>query len=80
MKSINKEIKIIGYFEKGDSGFNLKEKKYNIHVKSLLQKSIRRGNKKAVKSAFHLVKMDILIFLRRILIMIEDVIIHESTM
>ena len=81
-KSINKEIKIIGYFEKGDSGFNLKEKKYsNIpYLKSLLQKSIRRGNKKvSVKSAFHLIKINVLEFLRRILIiMIEDVVIHES--
>jgi len=81
-KSLNKKIHVVGYFEDNDSGFKLKEKKYyNIpYMKSLLQKAIRRGNKNvAVKSAFHFIKMDTLAFLRRLLIiMIEDVIIHES--
>jgi hypothetical protein len=82
-KSINEKIYIIGYFEENSSSnFNNKETKYkNIaYIKSLLQKAIRRGNiNVAIKSAFHFIKMDLLGFLRRILIiMIEDVIIHES--
>ncbi len=50
------------------------------YLKSHLQKCIRRKlYDKAVKTAFHMIKLDVQDFLRRLpIIMIEDVILHES--
>jgi|688.fasta_scaffold227175_3 hypothetical protein len=49
-------------------------------LKSLLQKCIRRQlNDQTIKTAYHLIKINIVEFLRRItIIIIEDVILHES--
>jgi hypothetical protein len=61
-----------------------KETKYNdkhmTFIKSNLQKCIRRkSNVKAIKTAYHMIKLNINEFLRRIsIIIIEDVILHES--
>ncbi len=50
------------------------------YLKSHLQKCIRRKlHDKAVKTAFHMIKLDIQEFLRRLpIIMIEDVTLHDS--
>lgn len=61
-----------------------KEKKYNIkqlsYFKSNLQKCIRRQlHDKAIKTAYHMIKLDISEFIRRLtIIIIEDVKLHES--
>lgn len=74
-------IHVVGNINYEDK-FSMKEKKYSnvSYIKSLLQKAIRRGDEDiSIKCAFHFIKMDIVQFLRRLLIiMIEDVIIHHS--
>lgn len=61
-----------------------KDKKYNVkqisYFKSNLQKCIRRQlNEKAVKTAYHMIKLDISEFLRRLtVIILEDVKFHKS--
>lgn len=82
-KKINKEIIICGFIKDNGYKYNLPlENGYkNIAmIKSLLQKSIRRMDDNiAVQSAWSMIKMDLLAFLRRILIiMVEDVYLHES--
>lgn len=78
----DEKIYIVGNFNFEDDNFIYKENKYNniSYINSLLHLSIKRGNINiAVNSAFHLIKMNLLIFLENILeIMIEDVIIHDS--
>ena len=56
------------------------DKKHISFLKSNLQKCIRRKlNNKAIKTAYHFMKLNINGFLRRIsIIMIEDVVLHES--
>lgn len=60
------------------------EKKYNLRhitfLKSNLQKCIRRGlNDKAIKTAYHMIKLNFNEFLRRIaIIVLEDVTLHSS--
>lgn len=60
-----------------------KENKYNdkhmTFIKSNLQKCVRRKlNEKAVKTAYHMIKLNLNEFVRRIsIIIIEDVILHE---
>jgi hypothetical protein len=75
---------ICGYFPDNDenSYFLVKEKTYkNIEfLKSHLQKCIRKQNDiLAIPTTLHLMKLDLNNFLRRIIIiMIEDVFLHES--
>lgn len=58
------------------------KKKYtkNQYLQSHLQKSIRRKDTfKSIKTAKHLIDLDLITFLRRLpIIMLEDVVIHES--
>jgi hypothetical protein len=79
-KPINKEVIVCGIFKKYKI-FTDEEMKYSNYafLKSHLQKSIRRGNdNNAVKTAFHMIKMNPNQFLRRLaIIMIEDVVLHE---
>lgn len=79
-KPINKEVIICGIIKKYNV-FCEEELKYSNYsfLKSHLQKSIRRGNdNNAVKTAFHMIKINPNQFLRRLLIiMIEDVVLHE---
>lgn len=79
-KSINKEVIVCGIIKKY-SIFTEEEEIYSNYsfLKSHLQKSIRRGNdNNAVKTAFHMIKMNPNQFLRRlVIIMIEDVVLHE---
>ena len=79
-KPINKEVVVCGIMKKY-SLFTEEETKYSNYafLKSHLQKSIRRGNdNNAVKTAFHMIKMNPNQFLRRLsIIMIEDVVLHE---
>ena len=79
-KPINKEVIICGILKKY-SIFTHDETKYSNYsfLKSHLQKSIRRGNdNNAVKTAFHMIKMNPNQFLRRLaIIMIEDVVLHD---
>ena len=75
---------LCGYFpDLKESRFDIPhEPKYkNIaNLKSHLQKSIRKGNEQlALSSAIHIIKMNPIELLRRLpIIMIEDVILHES--
>jgi len=79
-KAINKEVIVCGSLKKYEF-FADEEMKYSnfAFLKSHLQKSIRRGNdNNAVKTAFHMIKMNPNQFLRRLaIIMIEDVVLHE---
>lgn len=83
-KNVSK-ITICGYIDNinnNEFNFKIKEKKYKnvAYIKSLLQKAIRRGDIDiSLKSALIFIKLDIINFLRRILIiMLEDVAIHHS--
>ena len=79
-RGINKDITICGIIKKYTK-FTIDETKYSnfSFLKSHLQKSIRRGNdNNAVKTAFHMIKMNPNQFLRRLaIIMLEDVVLHE---
>lgn len=79
-KPINKNITICGVIKKRKI-FTDEEEKYSnfSFLKSHLQKSIRRGNdNNAVKTAYHMIKINPNQFLRRVLIiMLEDVVLHE---
>ena len=80
-KDINIEIILCGKIRSGNI-FNEVEEKYKnfSYLKSHLQKCIRKGfDNQAIKTAKHMMKMDMINFIRRLtVIMVEDVILHES--
>ena len=61
----------------GENKYNLKHMTF---LKSNLQKCVRRGlNEKAIKTAYHMMKLNLNEFLRRIaIIVLEDVTLHSS--
>ena len=82
-KELNKEIILCGYISNLDEIYNIPiENTYkNVPIiKSHLQKSIRRQNDNlSIQSAWIMIKMDIIAFIRRIIIiMIEDVYLDET--
>ena len=75
------KITIIGKFSEDNYLLPTETKYLNLSfLKSHLQKTVRRReHEKAIKTAWHMIKLDLLGFLRRLtIIMVEDVSLHES--